>query len=389
MSNLANLRSQSPELRHLSDTQLLELISDTDLPDVPGTRPLLDAVPPGVIQAQEAQPLAPPPALSPPRVTGGEDRMRAQAVEQALSAPPVGTAATKGIQTAPGQFNVEGKPIARGLAKGLMQGAAGTISLALTLGDKAAGRPPGKPNSPARRLAEEIERNLVDIPYESGMGGVVQVLAQYLVGRGPASQLTKKMRRSIPQEALTTGGAMGISGLPAVFFEDDEQDSLLERRMKSAIEGAGADYVIMKGVSLLAKAYAKASKAAKNWKDAGGENSELAMKRVLVNPQYAKSLEVESYLHPGLQPADKGRRGSIKLPTFNLKANTRMINEANKFAKASEELFLGIGALAPKGVERAFGTKLGEGMIRPMRSTYIRRFRASRTSSRSTKGFSA
>ena len=369
MTNLANLRSQHPELRHLSDAQLLELIPDTDLPDVPGTRPLPDAVPPEVIQALEAQPLAPPPALSPPRATEGEDRMRAQAVEKALSAPPVGTAATKGIQAAPGQFNVEGKPVARGLAKGLMQGAAGTTSLALTLADEAAGRPPGKPNSPTRRLAEEIERNLVDVPYEAGMGGVAQVLAQYMVGRGPASQLTKKMRRSIPQEALTTGGAMGVSGVPAVFFEDDEQDSLLERRMKSAIEGAGADYVVMKGVALEAKAYAKAGKAAKNWKDAGGENGELAMKRVLVNPQYAKSLEAESYLHLGLQPANKGRRGSIKLPPFSLKANTRMVNEANKFAKASEELFLGIGSLTPKGVEKVLGGKLGENMIRPMRST--------------------
>ena len=173
-------------------------------------------------------------------------RLKAEEPMQEQQQPGVGTVATKLVRPRfQGEQPSQGE-VALGKGIGRAVGSLGAVASAVG-GD-------------ADR-AKEIDANIAKIPYEDGVPGLAEGIAQFITIGSPTMQITKSLTKGpIKQTVIASGaaGGLGFSGQEARlsdlvqqypmisnpvtdFLASDVDDSFALGRFKSALEMAGID----------------------------------------------------------------------------------------------------------------------------------------------------
>ena len=177
-------------------------------------------------------------------------RLKAESLVKEQQQPGIGAVATKLVRP-----RFQGEKPSQGevaLGKGMGRSIGSLSAIASAVG--------GDGNR-----AKQIDKNLSEIPYESGVAGLAEGVTQFLSVGSPALQLSKGLTKgTIKQSAIASGvtGGVGFSGqdtrlsdlvqeYPMLknpvtnFLASDVDDSFSMGRFKSALEMAGLDTALV------------------------------------------------------------------------------------------------------------------------------------------------
>lgn len=176
-------------------------------------------------------------------------RVRAERLMRQQQQPGVGTVATKLVRP-----RFQGEQPSQGevaLGKGIGRAVSSLGAIASAVGGDA-------------ERAKEIDTNIAKIPYEEGVPGLAEGIAQFITVGSPTMQVAKSLAKSpVKQTVIASGatGGVGFSGQEARlsdlvqqypmisnpvtdFLASDVDDSFALGRFKSALEMAGIDYAL-------------------------------------------------------------------------------------------------------------------------------------------------
>lgn len=176
-------------------------------------------------------------------------RVRAERLMRQQQQPGVGTVATKLVRP-----RFQGEQPSQGevaLGKGIGRAVSSLGAIASAVGGDA-------------ERAKEIDTNIAKIPYEEGVPGLAEGIAQFITVGSPTMQVAKSLAKGpVKQTVIASGatGGLGFSGQEARlsdlvqqypmisnpvtdFLASDVDDSFALGRFKSALEMAGIDYAL-------------------------------------------------------------------------------------------------------------------------------------------------
>ena len=220
-------------------------------------------------------------------------RLKAEKLMKEQQQPGVGTVATKLVRP-----RFQGEQPSQGevaLGKGMGRAVSSLGAIASTVG-----------GDPER--AKEIDANIAKIPYEEGVPGLAEGIAQFITVGSPTMRVAKSLAKGpVKQTVIASGatGGLGFSGQEARlsdlvqqypmisnpvtdFLASDVDDSFALGRFKSALEMAGIDYALalpfIKSVRQT-KTQARQSKSNGEVKLAQKIESDASNKKVATNTQ--------------------------------------------------------------------------------------------------------
>ena len=176
-------------------------------------------------------------------------RLKAEKLMKEQQQPGVGTVATKLVRP-----RFQGEQPSQGevaLGKGMGRAVSSLGAIASAVGGDA-------------ERAKEIDANIAKIPYEKGVPGLAEGIAQFITVGSPTMQVAKSLAKGpVKQTVIASGatGGLGFSGQEARlsdlvqqypmisnpvtdFLASDVDDSFALGRFKSALEMAGIDYAL-------------------------------------------------------------------------------------------------------------------------------------------------
>ena len=220
-------------------------------------------------------------------------RLKAEKLMKEQQQPGVGTVATKLVRP-----RFQGEQPSQGevaLGKGMGRAVSSLGAIASAVG-----------GDPER--AKEIDANIAKIPYEEGVPGLAEGIAQFITVGSPTMRVAKSLAKGpVKQTVIASGatGGLGFSGQEARlsdlvqqypmisnpvtdFLASDVDDSFALGRFKSALEMAGIDYALalpfIKSVRQT-KTQARQSKSNGEVKLAQKIESDASNKKVATNTQ--------------------------------------------------------------------------------------------------------
>ena len=220
-------------------------------------------------------------------------RLKAEKLMKEQQQPGVGTVATKLVRP-----RFQGEQPSQGevaLGKGMGRAVSSLGAIASAVG-----------GDPER--AKEIDANIAKIPYEEGVPGLAEGIAQFITVGSPPMRVAKSLAKGpVKQTVIASGatGGLGFSGQEARlsdlvqqypmisnpvtdFLASDVDDSFALGRFKSALEMAGIDYALalpfIKSVRQT-KTQARQSKSNGEVKLAQKIESDASNKKVATNTQ--------------------------------------------------------------------------------------------------------